>query len=1599
MRREKLIFVVVLLICSFIGGRAFAAYELQKPNWCVVDCGLNDTIGTGDYNDGLDTGDVVGCRLDCSIGPLGEVHWQPALSTGTIVESGFYHINYSSWIANPTFVFNDFNDIEISSTTIRFKLDTGSNPDWTQYAIAFSTATIPNKLFKDTTYYIKEDGSWDTSFDEAKDWNPASFYEGVELTSLKPNTIYGFKIKSKSSPEPPTLWSGNTENYTWTHIETPGINVKVYITSATVTAVGPFTNLGWGQSGIYYGINGSWSGLTQIDTPRKFTGLTPNTSYTFKVKAQNGAKDGKEYETEVVSIDKCTLCARPQNPYITEVSSCSLRLDWSKPSSGTAEYYKIKENEVPIQDNYIQLSLSRDNLESVNSRYTYKIYAVNKSSDTDENSSVTISTYTFCSIPPAPGVLDISADRVEITINPGNNPLYTDYSIRVSSGPGSVKYVQNDRTVGVNEVFNTINLPGWGSPLTITNLGSNVKYDISVQARNMYKNVTGYGASVSSCTYAAVPRLEVVEENKEQEWVRIIIQQGNNSPDTEYAIWVDEKSSGGMWSQKGWLQPDPNDPVWRTKSNWEEGQGNEFIEITDLNLVDNGFRFKAKGRRTITGYSKEETVFSKAFAYAGNVVHPPTAKIGLVELTAETTYYYNSDQTVTFGAGEIHYSYTTDGSPPPDPTRSNLLGTSFTLTAPQGSVITYKIKAKAWNGDAESDVGGVWVVVIDKESPTIGSFIIQEGEYTRNSRITLQIAAPGADKMYIDGDVVDDDNTFSWIDYSDSKIVYLTLGDGAKTVNLKVKDKAGNERPLASEPEVSDTITLEQSPPAIVNLSIDEAIFTDRGVFVTTTSITLRISAENADSMWIDGDVTGDNTKGWISYSISKQVTLTPGDGPKTVTVTIKKDTTGSTDEKSTRITLDTVVQNPTLSLSDQDSTNQEYTNSSTVNVFINNLNAEDIVEYILGEFYQTKPDPNNPAWGNLPVADTFSLSSGDGPKTVYLWVKDAAGNINVGISSATITLDTQGPRNPSLSIDEGNYTNLQMVHLTISATEANNMLIDGDVKDDTNTKGWISYSSSTQVTVLPGDGEKEVTVKFKDEAGNETSIEKRTITLDTIPPAIEGNIEARFVRHNEELEERKETGCQTPTFIWKATDTLSGVNGYSYSFSTDTGVEPNDVIDPTTKIESLDSIQPEWTDKSKDGTYYFKVKAKDYAGNFSQVSSFTYEYRADLVYLEATIEVEGKERQGDEVKGVKANTLPEIEFNKEVWGVRNNVEVELIRDNEGKEYENRTVSCEISSSTVFLWKANPEKDWESNHTYRIKVKDNIEDKTGNRLMEEKELIFTTMLDRTKRNVVMWESEKKTEMILEANALEEDGYILINLEPLSLKETGAKEAKQVNKDAIIEADKKVKNNGDRYCYNLRESMKEISGYNTEGGKMVGEFSSDVYVEFPYGDEDNDGIVDSTKETSEPVSEKTLSIYWLDEERKLWVKVSGTEVDKEKNVARAKVIGFGTYTLMGGGFYDLSDAYAYPVPYKPNDGLSTTGDETTGIRFTNLSTEAEIRIYTISGELVKKLVHKSGYVEEWYPVENEKGEKVVSGVYIYYIENQKQHKLGKLVIIR
>jgi len=89
--------------------------------------------------------------------------------------------------------------------------------------------------------------------------------------------------------------------------------------------------------------------------------------------------------------------------------------------------------------------------------------------------------------------------------------------------------------------------------------------------------------------------------------------------------------------------------------------------------------------------------------------------------------------------------------------------------------------------------------------------------------------------------------------------------------------------------------------------------------------------------------------------------------------------------------------------------------------------------------------------------------------------------------------------------------------------------------------------------------------------------------------------------------------------------------------------------------------------------------------------------------------------------------------------------------------------------------------------------------------------------------------------------------------------------------------------------------------------------------------------------------------------------------------------------------DLSRVKAYPNPYK--------GDKHSQVVFDNLTANIKIRIYTLKGELVREIKEQDGDRAYW-DVKNKQGEKVTSGIYIYYITNPKgQERKGRIAIIR
>lgn len=174
-------------------------------------------------------------------------------------------------------------------------------------------------------------------------------------------------------------------------------------------------------------------------------------------------------------------------------------------------------------------------------------------------------------------------------------------------------------------------------------------------------------------------------------------------------------------------------------------------------------------------------------------------------------------------------------------------------------------------------------------------------------------------------------------------------------------------------------------------------------------------------------------------------------------------------------------------------------------------------------------------SWESYSTSKSFTLSSGDGSKTVYIKFKDTAGNESSSYSNS-ITLDTAGPSNGSISINSGaTYTTNRSVTLTISASDATYMMISEN--SDFSSASWEDYSTSKSLTLSTGDRAKTVYIKFKDDAGNETSSVSDSITSDATAPA---SFDLDSPGDN------SYTNSERPTFKWKATtDATAGLSKY----------------------------------------------------------------------------------------------------------------------------------------------------------------------------------------------------------------------------------------------------------------------------------------------------------------------------------------------------------------------------------------------------------------------------------------------------------------------
>ncbi|MDI6781221.1 MAG: VCBS repeat-containing protein [bacterium] len=152
------------------------------------------------------------------------------------------------------------------------------------------------------------------------------------------------------------------------------------------------------------------------------------------------------------------------------------------------------------------------------------------------------------------------------------------------------------------------------------------------------------------------------------------------------------------------------------------------------------------------------------------------------------------------------------------------------------------------------------------------------------------------------------------------------------------------------------------------------------------------------------------------------------------------------------------------------------------------------------------------------------------------------------------------------------------------------------------------------------------------------------------------------------------------------------------------------------------------------------------------------------------------------------------------------------------------------------------------------------------------------------------------------------------------------------------------------------------------------------------------------------TEKSLQMYELQQGK--WVRLGGV-ADVNANELSYPITHAGIYRLGlsipdNKSLKELTDAgvlWVAPNPFKPNDGRLETGVDR--IVFGNLKAGTLIKIYTISGELVRQsnTIPDGSCKWEW-DAKNEYGEDVGSGIYIYVIScGNDALVMDKLAVIR
>ncbi|MDO8803469.1 MAG: FlgD immunoglobulin-like domain containing protein [Elusimicrobiota bacterium] len=386
-------------------------------------------------------------------------------------------------------------------------------------------------------------------------------------------------------------------------------------------------------------------------------------------------------------------------------------------------------------------------------------------------------------------------------------------------------------------------------------------------------------------------------------------------------------------------------------------------------------------------------------------------------------------------------------------------------------------------------------------------------------------------------------------------------------------------------------------------------------------------------------------------------------------------------------------------------------------------------------------------------------------------------------------------------------------------------------------------------------------------------------------------------------------------------------------------------------------------------------------SGYLSQISSFLLSPKVGAI--------SGGTLIGGRTMGVSGSDEPIIAFSNDVLIgslTQENISVIELLNHYGESKSQKWLTDlsynPVSRSVGFVPQGGGQ--WPMGSLFAVSVTSGILDANNIPLPGGVTFYFHTLIDHTTDNTFSLVDNLKTNVYLPAGSYSQDFFLLLSTPSITA--------------AIQTANQKLM----AFSGPGKSPSKvvEITPYDSLGAAMASSSARPARITLSYDDLDknNDGVVDGSLP---PAKTKDLSIWRLDENKKLWVRQSGASFDSLGSGISLDTGHFSTYALIAGLDNDVANIYPYPVPFRPNAGnVARYGSWQNGITFNSTSETGSIRIYNINMELVRELEMTSNTsgTTVW-DGKNTSGEKAANGVYIWEARSGKNRKAGKLMIIK